>query len=195
MAKKPTKQQVAYGKARAGGQDAYKITAKEVKRTAKGVAKAAGLAATVVGPGKFIKAAKVAKAAKSAATTAARAATKNEARMIAAKRAAATPAAKRTAAEKLAMKRVVTNQSTGATKVRYQSKVDVNKLVKESKKSTKPSAPKEKDYEKYTTTQYNPKTGKKELLISGDSKASQARMTEFKRQGFGKSGNVVRKFK
>jgi hypothetical protein len=66
MAKKPTKQQVAYGKARAGGQDAYKITAKEVKRTAKGVAKAAGLAATVVGPGKFIKAAKVAKAATAA---------------------------------------------------------------------------------------------------------------------------------
>jgi hypothetical protein len=65
-AKKPTKEQIAYGKARAGGQGAYKITAKEVKRTAKGVAKVAGLAATVVGPGKFVKAAKIAKAAKAA---------------------------------------------------------------------------------------------------------------------------------
>lgn len=57
MAKKPTKEQIAYGKARAGGQGAYKITAKEVKRTAKGVAKVAGLAATVAGPGKIVKAA------------------------------------------------------------------------------------------------------------------------------------------
>jgi len=65
-AKKPTKEQIAYGKARAGGQGAYKITAKEVKRTAKGVAKAAGLAATFVGPGKFVKAVKVAKAATAA---------------------------------------------------------------------------------------------------------------------------------
>lgn len=65
-AKKPTKEQIAYGKARAGGQGAYKITAKEVKRTAKGVAKAAGLAATIVGPGKFVKAAKIAKAATTA---------------------------------------------------------------------------------------------------------------------------------
>ena len=63
---KPTKEQKAYGKARAGGQGAYKITAKEVKRTAKGVAKAAGLAATVVGPGKAVKAVKVVKAAQAA---------------------------------------------------------------------------------------------------------------------------------
>ena len=68
MAKqKPTKQQKAYGKARAGGQGAYKITNAELKRTAKGVAKAAGLAATVVGPGKVVKAAKAAKAAAGAA--------------------------------------------------------------------------------------------------------------------------------
>lgn len=58
---KPTKEQIAYGKARAGGQGAYKITAKEVKRTAKGVAKAAALAATVVGPGKVGKAIGIAK--------------------------------------------------------------------------------------------------------------------------------------
>ena len=65
-AKKPTKEQIAYGKARAGGQGAYKITAKEVKRTAKGVAKAAGVAATIVGPGKAVKVVKAVKAVQAA---------------------------------------------------------------------------------------------------------------------------------
>jgi len=190
MAKqKPSKAQVAYGKARAGGQNPMRITGKEVARTAKGVAKTAALAATVVGPGKFVKAASAVKAAKAASKLA----TRNEARTIAAKRAAATPAAKRTQAEKLAMKRVVPTKS-GGVKVRPESKVDVNKLVKESKKSAKP-ARKEADYEKIRTTQYNPRTGKKEEIIAGSSKASQARMAEFKRQGFGQSGNVVRKYK
>jgi len=176
-----------------GSKTGNKIVAKSVKEqggkaaAAKNAVKAGAKAAVFVyNPNKIGKAAKAAKAVREA--------TKNEARIIAAKRAAATPAAKRTEAEKLAMKRVVTNQRTGATKVRPESKVDVKKLVKESKKSAKP-ARKEADYEKIRTTQYNPKTGKRENIVAGSSKVSQARMAEFKRQGFGQSGNVVRKFK
>jgi hypothetical protein len=190
MAAKPTKQQKTYGKARAGGNKPMRITAEEVKRTAKGVAKTAAIAATVVGPGKFIKAAKAVKAAKSSSKLA----TRNEARVIAAKRAEATPAGKRTEAEKLAMKRVVKGKS-GKLYTKPESKTDVNKLVKEAKKSSKPNKQKEAEYEKFRTTQYNPKTGKREEIVAGSSKASQARMTEFKRQGFGQSGNVVRKSK
>ena len=177
-----------------GSKTGAKIVAKSVKaqggraNAAKNAVKTAAKAAVFVyNPNKIGKAAKAVKAVREA--------TKNEARIIAAKRAAATPAAKRTAAEKLAMKRVVTNQSTGFTKARVQPKIDVNKLVKESKKSAKPAARKEQDYEKIRTTQYNPRTRKKEDIVSGSSPASQARMAEFKRQGFGQSGNVVRKWK
>jgi hypothetical protein len=176
-----------------GSKTGAKIVAKSVKAqggkaaAAKGAVKSAAKAAVFIyNPNKIGKAAKAAKAVREA--------TKNEARVIAAKRAAATPAAKRTEAEKLAMKRVVPTKS-GGLKVRPESKTDVKKLVKESKKSAKPAARKERDYEKIRTTQYNPRTGKKEEIVAGDSKVSQARMAEFKRQGFGQSGNVVRKFK
>ena len=175
-----------------GSKTGAKIVAKSVKAQGgkaaaakKAVKSAAKAAVFIYNPNKIGKAAKAAKAAREA--------TKNEARVIAAKRAAATPAAKRTEAQKLAMKRVVPTKS-GGLKVRPESKTDVKKLVKESKKSAKP-ARKEADYEKIRTTQYNPKTGKREEIVAGSSKVSQARMAEFKRQGFGQSGNVVRKFK
>lgn len=182
-----------------GSKTGAKIVAKSVKAqggkagAAKTAAKTAAKAAVFVyNPNKV---GKVFGAAKKA-TKAAREATKNEARKIAAKRAAETPAAKRTEAQKLAMKRVVTNQRTGATKVRPESKTDVKRLVKESKKSkSKTPSREEREYEKIRTTQYNPKTRKREELVAGSSKVSQARMAEFKRQGFGQSGNVVRKFK
>ena len=178
-----------------GSKTGAKIVAKSVKQqggkagAAKTAAKTAAKAAVFIyNPNKLGKAAKAAKAVREA--------TKNEARIIAAKRAAATPAAKRTEAEKLAMKRVVTNQRTGATKVRPESKTDVKRLVKESKKSkSKTPSREEREYEKIRTTQYNPKTRKREEIVAGSSKVSQARMAEFKRQGFGQSGNVVRKFK
>jgi hypothetical protein len=191
MAKqKPTKAQTAYGKSRAGGQNPMRITAKEVKRTAKGVAKTAAIVATVVGPGKAVKAVSAAKKAVDTGKAARRA----EATVAAAKRAMATPAAKRTEAQKLAIKKVIPTKS-GGLKPRPEAKVDVNRLVKNAKKSSKDSARKERPYEEIRTTQYNPRTGKKEDIVSGSSKASQERMREFKRQGFGQSGNVVRKFK
>ncbi len=178
-----------------GSKTGAKIVAKSVKaqggraNAAKNAVKTAAKAAVFVyNPNKIGKAAKAVKAVREA--------TKNEARIIAAKRAAATPAAKRTAAEKLAMKRVVTNQSTGFTKARVQSKVDVNKLVKESKKAPKPTVRKDSArMDEPWGSQYNPKTKKNEVILPGGSKASQARMAEFKRQGFGQSGNVVRKWK
>ena len=193
-AKKPTKEQIAYGKARAGGQGAYKITAKEVKRTAKGVAKAAGLAATVVGPGKFVKAAKIAKAVKTAKNAAPTYSARDIATIAAYRRAAATPAAKRTEAQNLAMKKV--SQVGKKTKVTPQVKTDVNRLVKDAKKAPKPTVRKDSArMDEPWGSQYNPKTGKNEVILPGGSKASQARMAEFKRQGFGQSGNVVRKWK
>lgn len=58
MAKqKPSKAQVAYGKARAGGQNAMRITAKDVKRTAKAAAETALLLAPI---GKGVKVGQVA---------------------------------------------------------------------------------------------------------------------------------------
>ena len=58
MAKqKPTKAQVAYGKARAGGQNPMRITAKDVKRTARAAAEAALLAVPI---GKGVKIGQVA---------------------------------------------------------------------------------------------------------------------------------------
>ena len=176
-----------------GSKTGAKIIAKSIKEqggragAVKNAAKTAVKAAVFAyNPNKIGKAGKAVKAVREA--------TKNEARIIAAKRAAATPAAKRTEAEKLAMTRVVTFQKTGATRVRPESKVNINRLVKESKKSAKPAARKERDVPN-AMEQYNPKTGKKELILSGGSKASQARMAEMKRQGFGQSGNVVRKWK
>lgn len=177
-----------------GSSTGNKIVAKSVKAqggktaAAKNAVKAGVKAAVFVyNPNKFGKAAKAAKTVREA--------TKNEARIIAAKRAAATPAAKRTEAEKLAMKRVVTNQKTGATKVKPESKVDIKRLVKDAKKAPKPTVRKNSArMDEPWGSQYNPKTGKNEVILPGDSKASQARMAEFKRQGFGQSGNVVRKW-
>lgn len=180
-----------------GSKTGAKIVAKSVKEQGGKVGAAKTAAKTAAKAAVFVynpnKVGKVFGAAKKA-TKAAREATKNEARVIAAKRAAETPAAKRTEAQKLAMRRVVPTKS-GGMKVKPEAKTDVKRLVKESKKSQKAPTRKEKPYEEIRTTQYNPKTGKKEPLVSGSSKVSQARMAEFKRQGFGQSGNVVRKFK
>jgi hypothetical protein len=174
-----------------GSKTGAKIVAKSIKEqggragAVKNAAKTAAKAAVFAyNPNKIGKAAKAVKAVREA--------TKNEARVIAAKRAAATPAAKRTEAQKLAMKRVVTNQKTGATKVKPESKVNINRLVKESKKAPKESKQK---YIDNAMEQYNPKTRKKELILAGDTPASRARMAEMQRQGFGQSGNVVRKWK
>ena len=159
---------------------------KPLAKAAKGVAAAA---VTAVGPGKVVKAVKAVKATKKAVD-----ARRAEATVAAAKRAMATPAAKRTEAQKLAMRKVIPTKS-GDFKPKPEAKVNVNRLVKDAKKSSKTTVRKESPYEEIRTTQYNPKTRKREEIVAGSSKASQARMTEFKRQGFGKSGNVVRKYR
>jgi len=163
---------------------------KPLAKAAKGVVAAA---VTAVGPRKVVKAVKAVKVIKKT-VDAEKTARRAEATVAAAKRAAATPAAKRTEAQKLAMRRVVPTKS-GGLKPTPEAKVNVNRLVKDAKKSSKGSKRKERPYEEIRTTQYNPRTGKKEDIVAGDSKASQERMREFKRQGFGQSGNVVRKFK
>ena len=187
-----------------GSKTGAKIVAKSVKaqggranaakNAVKTAAKAAVFAYNPNKIGKVVKAAKAVKAVKTAKNAAPTYSARDIATIAAYRRAAATPAAKRTEAQNLAMKKV--SQVGKKTKVTPQVKTDVNRLVKDAKKAPKPTVRKDSArMDEPWGSQYNPKTGKNEVILPGGSKASQARMAEFKRQGFGQSGNVVRKWK